>query len=86
MTPEFIDELEQRIGSEAVVRDQSELLTYESDGLVSHRSRPGVAVLPRTVEQVRAVVRACHEAGVPFVARGQGRACRAARFPNLMVC
>ena len=82
MTPEFIDELEQRIGSEAVVRDQSELLTYESDGLVSHRSRPGVAVLPRTVEQVRAVVRACHEAGVPFVARGQGTGLSGGALPH----
>ena len=82
MTPEFIDELEQRIGSEAVVRDQSELLTYESDGLVSHRSRPGVAVLPRTVEQVRAVVRACHAAGVPFVARGQGTGLSGGALPH----
>ena len=31
-----------------------------------------MVVLPETTEQVQAVVRACHGAGVPFVARGAG--------------
>jgi glycolate oxidase len=33
---------------------------------------PSLVVLPETTEQVQAVVRACHAAQVPFVARGAG--------------
>jgi glycolate oxidase len=34
--------------------------------------RAGVVVFPTTTEEVRAVVKVCHEAGHPFVARGAG--------------
>ncbi|MEP7025349.1 MAG: FAD-binding protein, partial [Actinomycetota bacterium] len=59
-------------GAGSVVSDPQELRTYECDGLTSHRCSPGLAVLPETAEQVAAVVKACHRAGVPFVARGSG--------------
>ena len=45
---------------------------YETDGLAAYRSLPGAVVLPRTVEQVQAVMRICSELGVPVVARGAG--------------
>jgi len=48
------------------------LATYESDGLTRYRQRPLAAALPGTAEEVQAVVRACFEAGVPWVARGSG--------------
>ena len=38
---QFLAELERIVGSDGLVRDGGELSTYESDGLVSHRSRPG---------------------------------------------
>lgn len=82
MDSTFIDELERLVGPDGVVRDQGELLTYESDGLVSHRSRPGAAVLPETTEQVQAVVRLCHRANVPFVARGQGTGLSGGALPH----
>lgn len=78
----FLSELERIVGTEGMVRDQAELITYESDGLVSHRSRPGVAVLPRTAEQVQAIVRLCHRSDVPFVARGQGTGLSGGALPH----
>jgi glycolate oxidase len=48
------------------------LRTYESDGLLHYRVSPAVAVLPGSAEEVRRVVRACYDAGVPWVARGSG--------------
>jgi glycolate dehydrogenase FAD-linked subunit len=60
------------VGREAVVRDRVQRRTYESDGLASYRVIPGLVVLPETAAQVSEVVRLCHEAGVPFVARGSG--------------
>ena len=78
----FLAALERIVGPDHLVRDEGELSTYESDGLVSHRSRPRAAVLPDTAEQVRGVVRLCHRARVPFVARGQGTGLSAGALPH----
>jgi glycolate oxidase len=48
------------------------LATYRSDGLLHYRQTPLAAVLPGSGAEVRSVVRACFEAGVPWVARGAG--------------
>jgi glycolate oxidase len=56
----------------AVIDQPEQLKTYECDGLTGHRVVPSLVVLPETTEQVQAVVRACHAAGTPFVARGAG--------------
>jgi glycolate oxidase len=56
----------------AVVAARQELLAYDCDGLTLHRHQPPLVVLPETTEQVAAVLRICHEQGVPFVARGSG--------------
>ena len=79
---QFLTELERIVGHDGLVRDEGELSTYESDGLVSHRSRPRAAVLPETAEQVQAVVRLCHRDRVPFVARGQGTGLSAGALPH----
>ena len=55
-----------------VVAARQELLAYDCDGLTLHRYQPPLVVLPETTEQVAAVVRLCHQWGVPFVARGSG--------------
>jgi len=65
-------ELTRICGSEHVVTHPHALRTYESDGLARYRVPPAVAVLPGSTEEVRRVVRACHEAGVGWVARGSG--------------
>jgi glycolate oxidase len=63
----------QRIcGDEHVLVDHHQLRTYESDGLLQYAVVPRAAVLPGSAQEVAAVVRACHEAGVPWVARGSG--------------
>ncbi|MDQ3934043.1 MAG: FAD-binding protein [Actinomycetota bacterium] len=64
--------LERICGGDHVVTHPHALRTYESDGLLQYAVTPRVAVLPDTPEQVRDVVRACHAAGVPWVARGSG--------------
>ena len=67
----LIEELE-RICDGRVVTDANALRTYESDGLLHYSVAPPVAVLPDSVDEVRGVVRACHDAGVAWVARGSG--------------
>ncbi|NJR57980.1 MAG: glycolate oxidase subunit GlcD [Cyanobacteria bacterium CRU_2_1] len=65
-------EFEAIVGKTNVVQRREELLVYECDGLTSYRQRPAVVVLPRTTEQVAAIVKVCDRHDVPFVARGAG--------------
>jgi glycolate oxidase len=68
----LIPELERICGGDHVVTHPHQLRTYESDGLLQYAVTPGAVVLPEDTAQVQAVVRACHERGVPWVARGAG--------------
>ncbi|HIK57254.1 MAG TPA: glycolate oxidase subunit GlcD [Synechococcales cyanobacterium M55_K2018_004] len=68
----IIREFEAVLGEDGVVRRKEELLVYECDGLTSYKQRPAVVTLPRTTEQVAAVVKICDRHQVPFVARGSG--------------
>ena len=58
------------------------LAAFESDGLTAFRARPRAVVLPDTAEEVIETVRLCHEAGVPFVARGSGTSLSGGAVPN----
>ncbi len=60
------------VGRQGVISEREQLRTYECDGLTGYRVVPALVVLPENAEQVQAVVRLCHEQGVPFVARGSG--------------
>ena len=82
MDSRFIHDLEQIVGLDGIVKDDGELLTYETDGLAKLRSKPGVAVLPTSTEQVQGVIRLCTESSVPFVARGQGTGLSGGAMPH----
>jgi glycolate dehydrogenase FAD-linked subunit len=68
----LVERLKRLCGQDHVLTDRDQLRTYESDGLRHYRAHPPVAVLPGSADEVRAVVRACHEASTPWVARGAG--------------
>ncbi|MFL5823278.1 MAG: FAD-linked oxidase C-terminal domain-containing protein [Solirubrobacteraceae bacterium] len=68
----LIRRLQAICGREHVLTQHDELATYRSDGLAQYRQTPVAAVLPADADQVRDVVQACFEAGVPWVARGSG--------------
>ena len=68
----FVEAIRAVLPGEAVISEPEQLKTYECDGLTGHRVVPSLVVLPRTTEEVQAVVRACHAEGIPFVARGAG--------------
>ncbi|MEA5466094.1 glycolate oxidase subunit GlcD [Leptothoe sp. PORK10 BA2] len=60
------------LDDDRVVRRKEELLVYECDGLTSYRQRPAVVVLPKTTEEVAALVKICDRNHIPFVTRGAG--------------
>ncbi len=59
-------------GLSGVITTESQLKTYECDGLTNFRVMPGAVVLPTSAEQVQAVVQVCARYKIPFVARGSG--------------
>lgn len=58
--------------ADAILHMPEDLRPFECDGLSVYRSLPMLVVLPDTVEQVQAIMRVCHQAKVPVVARGAG--------------
>ena len=58
-----------------------QLAAYESDGLTAFRTRPLAVALPETRDEVIALVRACHNEGLPFVARGSGTSLSGGSLP-----
>ena len=72
LTASQIDELRVAVGVDGLITGQSQLQTYECDGLTNFRVMPEAVVLPRSAEQVQAVVRLCARDRVPFVSRGAG--------------
>ncbi len=69
------ERLEAVVGRDGVFSDPSDLLLYQydaSDEAIAGINRPDVVVLPRTAEQVAAIVRIAREAGVPVTPRGAG--------------
>ena len=58
-----------------------ELRAYECDGLSAYHRIPDAVALPETVEQVQAIMRACHQHRVPVVARGAGTGLSAGALP-----
>ena len=65
-----------------VITDHARLRTYECDGLAHYKVTPALVVLPETAEQVAAIVRACAEHRVPFVARGSGTGLSGGALPR----
>ncbi|MDH5557884.1 MAG: FAD-binding protein [Alphaproteobacteria bacterium] len=65
----------------SVIVDEDELRPYESDGLTAYRQPPLVVVLPETVEEVRQVLRYCHENEIKVVPRGAGTSLSGGALP-----
>ena len=55
---------------------------YECDGLTAYRTIPAAVALPGTEAQVAAVLRTCHAARIPVVARGAGTSLSGGAMPH----
>jgi glycolate oxidase len=65
-----------------VITDLARLRTYECDGLAHYRVTPALVVVPEDATQLAAIVRACAENGVPYVARGSGTGLSGGALPH----
>ena len=71
-TSTLADELRAIVGEDGVVSNQEELLVYECDAYTLEKHLPNAVVLPRTTEQVVAIVKLCARLNLPFIPRGAG--------------
>lgn len=60
------------VGDDGVVDNPKELLVYECDAYTIEKNLPTAVVLPRSTEQVAAIVKVCAELNVPIIPRGAG--------------
>jgi glycolate oxidase len=67
-----IKRLQAILPQEAVISGPESLQVYECDALSAYRTMPACVVLPSGIDQVRAILKICHEENVPVVARGAG--------------
>ncbi|WP_116132365.1 FAD-linked oxidase C-terminal domain-containing protein [Tropicimonas sp. IMCC34043] len=76
----------ERLGSvlpgRAVIHDPAETRAYECDALTAYRCPPLAVVLPGSTAEVAAVLKVCHEEGVPVVPRGAGTSLAGGAMPT----
>ena len=67
-----IERLRRELPSGAILSSLEELKPYECDALTLYRQTPLAVALPTDEAEVLRVLRICHEAAVPVIARGAG--------------
>jgi len=68
--------------ADALISDPAETRAYECDALTAYRCLPLAVVLPRSTEEVAAVMRACHALGVKVIPRGAGTSLAGGSLPT----
>ncbi|MFN3663356.1 FAD-linked oxidase C-terminal domain-containing protein [Yoonia sp.] len=68
--------------ADALMSDISETRAYECDALTAYRCPPLAVVLPSTTQEVAAVLKICHDMGVPVVPRGSGTSLAGGALPT----
>ena len=79
---EIVARLQEVLPASAVISDVNETRAYECDALTAYKCPPLCAVLPANTEEVSAVLKVCHEMGVPVVPRGSGTSLAGGALPT----
>lgn len=72
MDSTLLSHLRDIVGPGGIVEKSTALAVYDCDGYTLEKSVPEVVVLPRTTEEVAAVMRLLHKEQIAFVPRGAG--------------
>ena len=78
----IVDRLRAILPRDAVIDAPAETRAYDCDALTAYRCPPLAAVLPRSTAEVSAIMRLCHEEGVPVVPRGSGTSLAGGALPT----
>jgi glycolate oxidase len=80
--PRIVARLQEAVAPSAVIHDEAETRAYECDALTAYKCPPLAVVLPSSTKEVAAVLRICHEEGVPVVPRGSGTSLAGGALPT----
>jgi len=78
----IVERLRGVLPADAVIEDAHETRAYECDALAAYRCPPLAVALPGSTGEVSAVLRICHEEGVPVVPRGSGTSLAGGAMPT----
>ena len=81
LSPAILAEFRAIVGSGNIVTNVDELLVYECDAYTLEKNLPDVVVLPKTTEQVAAIVKVCAAHNIAFIPRGAGTNLSGALLP-----
>jgi len=79
---QLVARLRDCLGADHVIDDAESLRVFECDALTIYRELPLAVAQPGDSGEVSAVLRLCHQAGVPVVARGAGTGLCAGAMPH----
>ena len=79
---QIVDRLRSVLPRDAVISDEMETRAYECDALTAYKCAPLAVVLPSSTEEVSAVLKVCHQMGVPVVPRGSGTSLAGGALPT----
>lgn len=78
----IIEDLEDLIGRDGIVSEPRELVPFETDGFIACRNLPLAVALPRTTEEVSALLKYCSRYDIPVVPRGAGTSLSGGAIPQ----
>ncbi len=78
----IVQRLSEVLPEDAVIHDEAETRAYECDALTAYKCPPLAVVLPGSTEEVAAVLKICHDEGVPVVPRGAGTSLAGGALPT----
>jgi glycolate oxidase len=78
----IIADLKDILPADCLVHEPRELVPFETDAFVSYRRLPLAVALPKTTEDVAAVMKYCHRYGIPVVPRGAGTSLSGGAIPQ----
>ncbi|WP_333714722.1 FAD-linked oxidase C-terminal domain-containing protein [Yoonia sp.] len=79
---QIVARLKEVLPADAVIFDERETRAYECDALTAYKCPPLCAVLPANTAEVSAVLKICHQMGVPVVPRGSGTSLAGGALPT----
>ena len=79
---EIVAGLSRLVPGECLISSEDERRAFETDALTTYRRLPLAVVLPRSTQEVSAVLGFCHENGVKVVARGAGTSLAGGAIPQ----
>jgi glycolate oxidase len=72
LSPALLESLRGIVGADGIVTDPQRLVVYECDAYTLEKMLPHAVVLPKSTEEVAAVVKLCVENNLPIIPRGAG--------------